>query len=313
MKSLKPLSLLILIASALLLSDGTLGSANAQSESPSIRNSQNQEAKDQQSQTQKPPTPTGISVSIAATPTEAMPTPKGNQPNGNSQSWNDWFWQNLTGILLVLVGIWAARIAIGTLDQIAEQTRAGTIAANAAKQGADTATESADTGRKALLLQFRPKLIVRNFAIPLRAESGNATYYFFRNELVGGQFYVANIGAGAATITESLCKVYLQKGGTLPMRRPYEGENGNNPVLGKIKAGGRLTAIFQSDDPLPISQLEIGMMGYDFSPSWTLYIMGWIEYSDDLGFGRRTAFCRQFDPKVNRFVPVTDPDYEHAE
>jgi len=114
MKSLKPLSLLILIASALLLSDGTLGSANAQSESPSIRNSQNQEAKDQQSQTQNRQLQQNICLH-SRNAYEAMPTPKGNQPNGNSQSWNDWFWQNLTGILLVLVGIWAARIAIGTL------------------------------------------------------------------------------------------------------------------------------------------------------------------------------------------------------
>jgi hypothetical protein len=189
---------------------------------------------------------------------------------------------------------------------------ANRLALNATRRSADNAKESADTAQKAFLLQFRPKLIVRNFAIPLRAESGRAAYYFFRNELVGGQFYVANIGGGPATITESLCKVHWQKG-PLPMRRPYEGDNGNNPVLGTIKAGGRLTAIFQSDDPLPISQLEIGMMGYDFSPSWTVYVMGWIEYSDDLGFGRRTAFCRKFDPTVNRFVPVKDPDYEHEE
>jgi len=166
---------------------------------------------------------------------------------------------------------------------------------------------------KTLALQFRPKLIVRNFEIPLRLEGGNAKYYFIRNELVSGQFYVANIGDGPATITESLCIVYWQKGLVLPMRRPYEGNDGNNPVAGKIEPGGRLTAVFQSEELLPISQIEIGMMGYPYSPSWRVYIMGWIEYSDDLGIGRRTAFCRRFDPTTNRFMPVDDPDYEKAE
>jgi hypothetical protein len=41
--------------------------------------------------------------------------------------------------------------------------------------------------------------------------------------------------------------------------------------------------------------------------------MGWINYADDLGFVRRTAFCRRFNPESGRFVAVDDPDYEHAE
>jgi len=176
-----------------------------------------------------------------------------------------------------------------------------------------TSRKQWNIANKTLALQFRPKLIVRNFEIPLRLEGGNAKYYFIRNKLVSGQFYVANIGDGPATITESLCIVYWQKGLVLPMRRPYEGNDGNNPVAGKIEPGGRLTAVFQSKELLPISQIEIGMMGYDYSPSWRVYIMGWIEYSDDLGIGRRTAFCRRFDPTTNRFMPVDDPDYEKAE
>jgi hypothetical protein len=126
-------------------------SAIAQSGSPSARNSQSQEAADQQSQTQKPPPPTGISESIATTPTEVPPPPKGGQPTDNSQSWNDWFWQNLTGILLVLVGVWAAWIALGTLDQIAVQTNAGTIAANAAMKSADVSSQDLEIANRAYL------------------------------------------------------------------------------------------------------------------------------------------------------------------
>jgi hypothetical protein len=39
-----------------------------------------------------------------------------------------------------MVGVWAGCIALGTLNQIAKQTNAGTIAANTAKQSADTGT-----------------------------------------------------------------------------------------------------------------------------------------------------------------------------
>jgi hypothetical protein len=41
--------------------------------------------------------------------------------------------------------------------------------------------------------------------------------------------------------------------------------------------------------------------------------MGWIEYSDGLGFIRRIAFCRKYDHDQGRFFAIDDPDYEHAE
>jgi hypothetical protein len=97
------------------------------------------------------------------------------------------------------------------------------------------------------------------------------------------------------------------------MRRPYEGMEGNNPILGKIEAGNRKTVVFASEEALNIGHTEIGLMGTDFKPVWTVYIMGWIEYVDDLGFERRTAFCRKFDPSTSRFVAISDPDYEIVE
>ncbi|MGD0671951.1 MAG: hypothetical protein ABSB13_07730 [Candidatus Binatus sp.] len=124
---------------------------SAQGGSPSVGNSQNQETKDQQSQTQKPPTPAGAFISISATPANPTPTPNGAKPDDNSQSVKDWFWQNLTGLLLVLVGIWAACIALGTLDQIATQTSAATTAANAAMKSADVSSQDLEIANRAYL------------------------------------------------------------------------------------------------------------------------------------------------------------------
>jgi transposase-like protein len=47
--------------------------------------------------------------------------------------------------------------------------------------------------------------------------------------------------------------------------------------------------------------------------NWAIYIMGWIEYLDDLKIPRRTAFCRKYEITKGRFFAVDDPDYEYQE
>jgi hypothetical protein len=42
------------------------------------------------------------------------------------------------------------------------------------------------------------------------------------------------------------------------------------------------------------------------------YFFGYIDYLDDMGIGRRTAFCRQFDDKTRRFTAIKDDDYEYS-
>ena len=36
-------------------------------------------------------------------------------------------------------------------------------------------------------------------------------------------------------------------------------------------------------------------------------------YAIRMGFERRTSFCRKFDPTIDRFIVVKDPDYEIIE
>lgn len=172
--------------------------ALAQNDSPSTRNSQNQKAEDQRSQTEKPPVPTGVSVSIAATPAEVTSSPKGDQPTNNAQGWNDWFWQNLTGFLLVLVGIWAARIALSTLDQIAEQTKAGTIAANAAKTAAEAAEKNTTVSERTMIIDQRAYLYLSGIRLMLLDDSNIELTYPILNAgktpaKYTGEFTRANI------------------------------------------------------------------------------------------------------------------------
>ncbi len=52
-----------------------------------------------------------------------------------------------------------------------------------------------------------------------------------------------------------------------------------------------------------------------FSPKVRLpiYVMGWIDYTDESGIPRRTVFCRKYHFDERRFVPVKNPDYERED
>jgi len=98
------------------------------------------------------------------------------------------------------------------------------------------------------------------------------------------------------------------------MERPYEG-NVIETMIPRVKleAGESLPITFQS-------RQAMGPEGDDIRTSaagWRLYVMGWIQYTDDLNNQRRTAFCREYRSvhtgTRGRFFPVADPDYEHEE
>ena len=156
----------------------------------------------------------------------------------------------------------------------------------------------------------RPQLRVRNVVVK-GARQGHGSFpldAFHPGFPLSGQFYVANVGSGPAEIVESHCDV-LWGLDRLPMERPYEGENGNNP-LGKITipAGASCPAQFLSSENFPGLKFD----AFDRSE---VYVMGWIEYLDSQHVRRRTAFCRRYWGREGnfRFYAVDDPDYEHEE
>jgi hypothetical protein len=93
------------------------------------------------------------------------------------------------------------------------------------------------------------------------------------------------------------------------MNRPYEGKNGNSVVSGRLAPGVSIPGTFVSENVLGVGEPTNILQG----SGRALYVMGWIDYSDDLKVARRTSFCRRYDPSRQRFVAVDDPDYENAE
>jgi hypothetical protein len=232
---------------------------------------------------------------------------------GNSYTYNHYYpaapsesppipFQEVTTVVLIVFtgGLWVTSI----------------LQWSAIKAQSDAAKKSTDIASKTLLLQFRPKLIVRDVAIDQVEETfrdGKQWVPVLKGHPVVGRFYIANAGDSTATIKEILSMVFWQSD-PLPMRRPYEDQSGVCPLARKLIPGQSICWPFDSVRPLDVDRgLVLRWQNIGHPPRVNLYIMGWIEYSDALGFVRRTTFCRQLNPQTLRFFKIEDSDYEHEE
>jgi hypothetical protein len=99
------------------------------------------------------------------------------------------------------------------------------------------------------------------------------------------------------------------------MKRPYEGGSANNQIPKiKLEPGQSTLGLFMSEDAL---DQRANTIGTNIIHALHLFVMGWIEYTDDRQIKRRTSFCREFEKRTSfaegRFYAVIDPDYEHEE
>jgi hypothetical protein len=174
---------------------------------------------------------------------------------------------------------------------------------------ADQATQ------RTLVLAQRPKLRVRNIVVshpPVFPREPPPL--FTEGHPLQCQFFVANIGGTPAMIIEAFAMIFQTRAG-LPMHRPYEGSNGNLAVpRGRLAPGQSFPLTFVSDEVIGEGAQTIG--NTQIIRGVRLFVMGWIEYSDDIGIVRRTAFCREFKAGPwddGRFRRVKNRDYEHEE
>ena len=163
-----------------------------------------------------------------------------------------------------------------------------------------TSREQFEEMSRMRVLQHRPRLHVRNMVASDYSPSRPTQ----------GQYYVSNTGGTLATVTESHCVVYRSVNG-LPQNRPYEGQDGNNPIAPGtvIEAGSSVPALFLSGGTFGDTSLPVMGVTYRF------FVMGWLEYVDLNDTKRRTAFCQELisGPGGKRYVAVEDPDYQFEE
>lgn len=220
-----------------------------------------------------------------------------------------------------LVGFTGALVGVGILQFLAlrrqahwmyEQSEDIKQSIIVAKETAEAVRTQAETMRQELILAQRPKLRIRNVI------TKNFPDLFEIGKPISGQLYIVNVGGMPAKITNIGCWVKCLRGG-LPMERPYEGENPNypNPISTKLLVGQSFPLNFTGD--VMGETYNLFLKG---SPFYMLYVMGYVEYVDDIGTFRRTVFCREYRLQklisgqlggVKRFFPVDDPDYEAEE
>ena len=97
--------------------------------------------------------------------------------------------------------------------------------------------------------------------------------------------------------------------GALPMVRPYETLDGQAVDI-PLLAGQSTPIIIPTNEKIFEGEPDPHPLRPGFVSA---YLMGWIDYLDDDGNQRRTAFCRQWSTMTKRFHVIDDPDYEHAE
>jgi hypothetical protein len=221
---------------------------------------------------------------------------------------------SLATVALAFVAAVQAGLFVWQLILLRGSVRDARTAANAANASAEAAKLEAYAAQRMLILTQRPKLRVRNVVVRYPVPIHRQPFRLFEpGQPVSGQFYVVNIGGTVARLVEGDCRVYWTEQG-LPMDRPYEGQGVETVVPSyKLEAGQSSPITFQSRNIMGPEGDDIRV----FAGNWRLYVMGWIEYTDDLDNHRRTAFCREYRQipggSGGRFFPIDDPDYEHEE
>jgi len=208
---------------------------------------------------------------------------EGSKPNGDrcanhSQSYFARLFspENLPNIALVVVAIGGIIVAVFTLIAIDRQAK---------------------IADKTLVLQFRPKLIVRGGEVydpdTLRIE--------FTVVNVGGSPAHIDRGEAEAQIVDSRQVSILEHAESIGMFSLQPGEGATRSVSLRENVAAAIGWLNAHPE---------GVMG---AASPLVYFVGLIRYADDIGISRSMGFMRKYDPPRQKFVAVDDPDYEYTD
>ena len=161
--------------------------------------------------------------------------------------------------------------------------------------------QALEVSRQTLILNQPPRLKVRSVEVrPRPYSTGEPFNVFPLDTTIECRFLVRNTGGSRATVLYSAVTLFvIPHSEPLPMISPLTGATPNDPIIPNIqlKPGEFTFGIFvrRTDQEETASVKD-------------LYVLGWVDYVDDVGNLRHTNFCRMF--VRGRFVPVNDPDYE---
>lgn len=126
------------------------------------------------------------------------------------------------------------------------------------------------------------------------------------------RMHVGNYGRNPGTITNSYAIVHCTDK-PLPMLPPYKRTNDGMTVTPSDFIEKRRLdpgqAMFAQFIGFCAAGSDIEAINTGGDPKWSLYVMGWLSYKDDIS-ARHLDFARVYRPSDGRFVSVKDSDYE---
>lgn len=167
------------------------------------------------------------------------------------------------------------------------------------------------TARKAIVLQFRPRLIVRK--VSLRQGTYISTVGEPDRHQWKVEFTIANVGGSQAAIKRRGFEVSLFEKG-LPARMPYEMHDPTEPI--RISAGQEIeSSVLIKEEIVWYFKALQGAKGpyLGHQPIAHMYFWGCVEYADDTNVVRNMAVCRHYQTDSGKFVVIADSDYEYSD
>jgi hypothetical protein len=178
-----------------------------------------------------------------------------------------------------------------------------------AKQSADAAKTSADTGYNQFIAAHRPRIIVRRcFHVPKSGPPAGAPAV---------EYVIANYGDTAATIVELSTSLWdNQAGGALRWNPSIPSYDPSVPVSIRIDSGAAITKMHDKNAEKFFTAVDARAAPEPWSAPTIgsdLLFLGYIVYEDNIGTKRVTAFCRAYKRSAKRFIPIDDKDYEYQD
>jgi hypothetical protein len=191
--------------------------------------------------------------------------------------------------------------------------------------------QSTNIAARTMLLQFRPRLIVRH--VGLLTEPDNMLVPgekgFLQAVPIDVVLMVSNQGGTQAEVIDGNITLRVLVGDTIqrdatPLLPPFDRHSGL-PVYGKeglvlseriIKAGEQ--RIVKQTMPVPNTSAEavrayLATHGKRHVDYMVLLAFAYFRYRDRAGRSYVTAFCRQYSREAQRFIAVDAPDYEYVD
>jgi hypothetical protein len=156
--------------------------------------------------------------------------------------------------------------------------------------------QAIDLSREEFISTHRPQLVVRQFLVDPVLE-GNTIKIHFAVVNSGSTEAIPNLGA---------CEIALWNG------KSYEAPGVDSVVkplgIPPIAAGQRVS--FHSESKFVVAA---GQLKAILADELAISILGEITYRDRRGVQRRTAFRRNYDRSIDKFIPSPYPDDEYCD